>query len=94
MVCKRVLLIGIIVAIFSVGFASAGETILLTQSNEGYTGFEVTVTTYSSTPQMKVELTGVPDEHTVKGIDKVYYNLEHQVVDVSVDGAVFLGLGT
>ena len=90
---ERVLFIGIIVAIFSVGFASA-ETILLTQSNEGFTGFEVTVTTNLGTNEMRVTVTGLPAGHIVKGIDKVYYNLPYQVVDViSVDGATISGLG-
>ena len=91
---ERILLIGIIVAIFSVGFASADETILLTVSNEGYTGFEVTVTTDSSTNQMRVNVTGLPAGYTVKGIDKVYYNLGYPVIDViSVDGVAITGLG-
>ena len=90
---ERVLFIGIIVAIFSVGFASADQTIFLTQSNEGYAGFEVTVTTNSTTNETRVNVTGVPAGHTVKGIDMVYYNLPYQVVNVSVDGAGFLGLG-
>lgn len=90
---ERVLFIGIIVAIFSVSFASADQTILLTQSNEGLTGFEVTVTTNSTTNEMSVTVTGLPAGHTVKGIDKVYYNLPYQVINVSVDGAGFLGLG-
>ena len=91
---ERVLIIGIIVAIFSVGFASADQTILLTQSNEGFTDFEVTVTTNSTTNEMRVTVTGLPDGHTVKGIDKVYYNLPYQVVNViSVDGVPIKGLG-
>ena len=91
---ERVLFIGIIVAIFSVGFASADQTIFLTQSNEGYAGFEVTVTTNSTTNETRVNVTGVPAGHTVKGIDKVYYNLGHKVDDViSVDGVLISGLG-
>ena len=41
-----------------------------------------------------MKLTGVPAGHTVKGIDKVYYNLEYPVIDViSVDGVAITGFG-
>ena len=81
---NRVLLIGIIVAIFSVGFASADQTILLTQSNAGINGFVVTVNTYTDTNEMSVQITTAPAEYTVDDIDAVYYNLDSNVI--SVDG--------
>ena len=86
---KRILLMLIVIFALLVNVASA-EIIILNQVNDPSIpdGFEVTVTTDSTSDTMRVQVTAYPTNWTVQGIDKVYYNLDGNSYAVThVDGA-------